>query len=81
MTQEAAYSKMDWESYGLLEGKRQPDESKPKRFEPKKRHIKLEPKPRSMHQAQAAVQPKRIFGRSGDDGSKGISQLLHTVDS
>uniref|UniRef100_K1PRX6 Heat shock 70 kDa protein 12A n=1 Tax=Magallana gigas TaxID=29159 RepID=K1PRX6_MAGGI len=70
MTQEAAYSKMDWESYGLLESKRQPDESKPKRFEPKKRHIKLEPKPRSMHQAQAAVQPKRIFGRSGDDGSK-----------
>lgn len=81
MTQEAACSKMDWESYSLRKSKRQPDESKPKRFEPKKRHVKLEPKSWSMHQAQVAVQPKRIFGRSGDDGSKGISQLLHTVDS
>lgn len=59
---------MDWESFEI-----QKDEPKPKHFAPKKR---LQPKPRPTYQAQVAIPSKKIFGRSGDDKSEGISQLL-----
>lgn len=62
---------MDWESFEI-----QKDEPKPKHFEPKKR---LQPKLRPTYQAQVPMEskpPKKIYGRSGDDTSKGISQLL-----
>lgn len=64
--------KMEWESsYSDME--RQTDVPKPKYYAPKKR---LDPKPRPVQQAQVAV-PKRIYGRPGEEGSKGISQNLH----
>lgn len=63
---------MDWESsYSDME--RQTDVSKPKHHAPKKR---LDPKPRPVRQAQVVV-PKTIYGRSGEEGSKGSSQNLH----
>lgn len=72
MTQKAESSKMDWErSYSDME--RQTDVPKPKYYAPKKI---LDPKPRPVRQAQVAV-PKRIYGRPGEEGSKGISQNLH----
>nr|XP_034301175.1 uncharacterized protein LOC117681324 isoform X4 [Crassostrea gigas] len=80
INQKAASSESDWESSSLIESKRQPDESKPKHFEPKKRHVKLKPKSRSMYQAQAAVQPKRIFGHPGDDGSKEEWSIVVALD-
>ena len=72
MTQKAESSKMDWEtSYSDME--RQTDVPKPKHYAPKKI---LDPKPRPVRQAQVAV-PKRIYGRPGEEGSKGSSQNLH----
>lgn len=72
MTQKAESSDMDWEpSYCDMEI--QTDVPKPKYYAPKKR---LDPKPRPVRQAQVAV-PKRIYGRSGEEGSKGSSQNLH----
>lgn len=51
-----------------LEGvQSQKDEPEPKHYAPKKR---LQPKPRPTYQAQVAIP------RSGEDTSKGISQLL-----
>lgn len=72
MTQIAESSEMDWESY-ISKVEKQIDAFKPKHYAPKKR---LDPKPRPTQQAQVAL-PKRIYGRSGEEGSKGISQLLH----
>lgn len=72
MTQKAESSKMDWESsYSNIE--RQTYVPKPKYYAPKKI---LDPKPRPVRQTQVAV-PKRIYGRPGEEGSKGISQNLH----
>lgn len=63
---------MDWEtSYSDME--RQTDVPKPKYYAPKKR---LDPKPRLERQTQIAV-PKTIYGRFGEEGSKGSSQNLH----
>lgn len=62
---------MHWESYQSQE-----DEPKPKHFAPKKRLETLQPKPRPTYKGQSAIPSRKIFGRSGEDTSKGISQLL-----
>lgn len=68
LTETDESSMMDWEGV-----QSQKDEPEPKHYAPKKR---LQPKPRPTYQAQVAIPPKKIFGRSGEDTSKGISQLL-----
>ncbi|XP_052721737.1 uncharacterized protein LOC128192798 isoform X3 [Crassostrea angulata] len=62
LTETDESSMMDWEGV-----QSQKDEPEPKHYAPKKR---LQPKPRPTYQAQVAIPPKKIFGRSGEDTSK-----------
>nr|XP_034301188.1 heat shock 70 kDa protein 12A-like [Crassostrea gigas] len=62
LTETDESSMMDWEGV-----QSQKDEPEPKHYAPKKR---LQPKPRPTYQAQVAIPPKKIFGRSGEYTSK-----------